>query len=270
MLPVAATHAPPRGVVIRARGPAAWALAVLKAGLGGGEDARQDDLDWKRSAARHWGTKVMVNNFQRPGAISNAAVGSDFEAKAQKWFFNKGCPAPEETMVWRSVFPRRRRGKFDLGSSEPPVLVECKSHKWTGGGNVPSAKITVWNESMYYFKLAPPGFRKVLFVLWDFSEKRGESLAEYYVPGTTSHLIPDDVEILEYDMSNMTAAVRFKARVAPLGTFEVGADPPDRLRHRPDLIPHIRLAPVLDAAGLTIHDGTGYTERTGQPHAGRR
>ena len=32
----------------------------------------------------------MVNNFQRLGAISNAAVGSEFEAAAQKWFFNKG------------------------------------------------------------------------------------------------------------------------------------------------------------------------------------
>ena len=28
----------------------------------------------------------MVNNFQRPGAISNADVGSDFETAAQEWF----------------------------------------------------------------------------------------------------------------------------------------------------------------------------------------
>ena len=28
-------------------------------------------------------------------------------------------------------------------------------------------KITVWNESMYYFHLAPSVFRKVLFVLLD-------------------------------------------------------------------------------------------------------
>ena len=150
----------------------AWALAVLKAGLGGGEAARQDDLDWKRSAARHWGTKVMVNNFQRLGAISNAAVGSDFEAAAQKWFFNKGVRLQRNYGV-EIGFSKKKERKFDLGSSEPPVLVECKSHKWTGGGNVPSAKITVWNESMYYFKLAPPGFRKVLFVLWDFKRKAG-------------------------------------------------------------------------------------------------
>ena len=31
----------------------------------------------------------MVNNFQRPGAISNANVGSDFKTAAQEWFSNQ-------------------------------------------------------------------------------------------------------------------------------------------------------------------------------------
>ena len=153
----------------------------------------------------------MVNNFQRPGAISNADVGSDFETAAQEWFLNQGVRLQRNYGV-EVGFSKMKERKFDLGSSEPPVLVECKSHKWTSGGNVPSAKITVWNESMYYFLLAPPGFRKVLFVLRDVSEKRGESLAEYYVRNH-SHLIPNDVEILEYDVSNMTAAVSYVARV---------------------------------------------------------
>ena len=153
----------------------------------------------------------MVNNFQRPGAISNADVGSDFETAAQEWFVNEGVRLQRNYRVEVGLFKKKER-KFDLGSSEPPVLVEFKSHKWTSGGNVPSAKITVWNESMYYFLLAPAGFRKVLFVLRDVSEKRGESLAEYYVRNH-SHLIPDDVEILEYDGSSMTAAVSYMARV---------------------------------------------------------
>ena len=153
----------------------------------------------------------MVNNFQRPGAISNADVGSDFETAAQEWFLNEGVRLQRNYGVEVGLSKKKER-KFDLGSSEPPVLVECKSHKWTSGDNVPSAKITVWNESMYYFLLSPPGFRKVLFVLRDVSEKRGESPAEYYV-WNHSHLIPDDVEILEYDVSNMTAAVSYVARV---------------------------------------------------------
>ena len=51
---------------------------------------------------------------------------------------------------------------------------------------------------MYYFYLAPRDYRKVLFVQRAFNQKRGETLAEYYVR-TFKHLIPNDVEILEYD-----------------------------------------------------------------------
>ena len=153
----------------------------------------------------------MVNNFQRLGSVSNAAVGSAFEIAAQEWFGNEGIRLQRNYGVKIGLSSKKER-KFDLGSSEPAVLVECKSHKWTSGGNVPSAKITVWNESMYYFLLAPAGFRKVLFVLRDFSRKRGESLAEYYVRNH-SHLIPDDVEILEYSESSMAATVNHVTRV---------------------------------------------------------
>ena len=156
----------------------------------------------------------MNNNFQRLGATSNADVGSTFEKDAQKWFCReKGIELQRDYGV-EVGFSKKRERKFDLGSSDPKILVECKSHKWTGSGNVPSAKITVWNESMYYFQLAPSGFRKVLFVLRDFSKKREESLAEYYVRNH-SHLIPDDVEIWEYDTSNKTAEVCHRARRAP-------------------------------------------------------
>ncbi len=63
--------------------------------------------------------------------------------------------------------------------------------------------MTVWNEAMFFFHLAPKRFRKVLFVLRHFSEKRNETLAEYYVR-THSHLIPCGVEIWEYDTLTST------------------------------------------------------------------
>lgn len=71
--------------------------------------------------------------------------------------------------------------------------------------------MTVWNEAMYFFHLAPKRYKKILFVLYDFSDERSESLAEYYVR-TYGHLIPNDVEILEYDEStsrvvNITGAL---------------------------------------------------------------
>ena len=83
------------------------------------------------------------------------------------------------------------------------MIVECKSHRWTSGDNVPSAKLTVWNKAMYYFYLAPNGYRKIFFILRDFSIKRNETLGEYYVR-TYKHLIPEDVEIMEYDSIGMT------------------------------------------------------------------
>ena len=153
----------------------------------------------------------MDNNFQRAGSTSNAAEGSKFEKYAEKWFRGKGIELQRDYGV-EVGFSKKKERKFDLGSCKPPILVECKSHKWTGGDNVPSAKITVWNESMYYFHLAPSVFRKVLFVLLDKSKKSGESLAEYYVRNH-SHLIPDDVEIWEYNEPNKTAEPCHRARV---------------------------------------------------------
>ncbi len=90
---------------------------------------------------------------------------------------------------------------FNLGASNPKILVECKSHRWTEGAKVPSAKMTVWNEAMFYFQLAPRDFRKILFVLHDRRQGSGESLLSYY-RRTYPHLIPEGVEFLEFDESS--------------------------------------------------------------------
>ena len=81
--------------------------------------------------------------------------------------------------------------RFDRGSDAPRRPVECKSHNWTSGGNVPSAKMTVWNEAMYYFHVAPAQYRKVLFVLK--SLRDGETLAAYYIRNF-GHLIPTETK----------------------------------------------------------------------------
>jgi len=87
--------------------------------------------------------------------------------------------------------------KFDWGNDEPPILIECKSHAWTVSGNIPSAKMTVWNEAMYYFYIAPNTYRKVLFTLKSMKEET--SLASHYIK-CYGHLIPPGVEIWEFDM----------------------------------------------------------------------
>ncbi len=140
----------------------------------------------------------MADNFQRIGSISNAHVGRDFESAAMQVLASKGIHVRANFVVSVGVSETRKQHSFDLGSEVPPVLVECKSHRWASGSNVPSAKLTVWNEAMYYFHCAPSDYRKILFVLRDIRPSNGESLAEYYIR-TYSHLIPTDVEIWEFD-----------------------------------------------------------------------
>jgi len=141
-----------------------------------------------------------MNNFQRENSISNAHVGRDFENIAFYYFkvnnitLNKGVSLPI------GVNEIKKHHEFDLGNAndENKIIIECKSHKWTSSENVPSAKMTVWNEAMYYFLLAPQEYRKIFFILKDYSEKRKETLGEYYVR-VYQHMIPEDVEIMEYD-----------------------------------------------------------------------
>jgi hypothetical protein len=148
-----------------------------------------------------------MNNFQRVGAISNTHVGREFEAIALDYFLEvKGLRLNTGFPVEIGVDKVKKSRRFDLGSERPAILVECKSHRWTETGNMPSAKVTVWNESMFYFHIAPVHYRKVLFVLRDVHIRRPESLAEYYVRNY-SHLIPAGVSIIEFDESSRSAVV---------------------------------------------------------------
>jgi hypothetical protein len=143
--------------------------------------------------------------FQRIGAISNAHAGADFESLAREFFAQSGLMLMPNFDVLVGAHTHKKHRRFDLGRNAPdPTLVECKSHKWTTGNNMPSAKTTVWNESMYYFHLAPPIYRKILFVLKDHDSRRGLTLAAYYIKNY-GHLIPEAVEIWEYDLADDSA-----------------------------------------------------------------
>jgi len=142
----------------------------------------------------------MSKSFQRVGSKSNAQVGKDFEVTAKKFFQGKGLSLELNIKIPVGVEDIKKDHAFDLGCLEKKVIVECKSHKWTSGANVPSVKLTVWNEAMYYFMATPSGYRKIMFVLYDYSEKRQETLAQYYLR-TYNHLIPSDVEFWEYHES---------------------------------------------------------------------
>jgi hypothetical protein len=141
---------------------------------------------------------MEATNFQRIGSPSNTQVGNAFEADARAFFAAQGIMLIPGLSVPVGIHNAKKHHKFDLGSENPPILVECKSHTWTKTGNMPSAKITVWNEAMYYFHAAPAQYRKILFVLKHSHVKKQLTLAAYYLR-TYAHLIPDGVEIWEYD-----------------------------------------------------------------------
>jgi len=146
----------------------------------------------------------MTKPFQRVGSKSNAQAGRDFEIAAQRFFASSGLSLEGGVKIAVGVENKKKDHAFDLGCLKTNVIVECKSHKWTSGNNVPSAKLTVWNEAMYYFLASPKKYRKIMFVLRDFSEKRNETLAEYYLR-TYGHLIPSYVEFWEYNESTSEA-----------------------------------------------------------------
>jgi hypothetical protein len=145
----------------------------------------------------------MNKAFQRKGAKSNAHVGRKFEEATQEFFLNKGLSLQKNISVDIGINGKKSH-KFDLGNINKKILVECKSHTWTEGDNIPSAKITTWDQAMFFFFVAPSGYRKIFFVLKDFSFKKQETLAASYIR-TKSHLIPNDVEIWGFDDKQKTA-----------------------------------------------------------------
>jgi hypothetical protein len=147
---------------------------------------------------------MTENNYQRIGSISNAHVGRAFEKTIQQFFLSKGIELQSRVFLKIGIGKIKKSHEFDLGSEAQKIIVECKSHTWTATDRVPSAKMTTWDQAMYYFAISPPEFRKIFVVLRDLSKRRNETLCGYYLR-TKPHLIPEDVEFWEFDKEKQTA-----------------------------------------------------------------
>ncbi len=141
-----------------------------------------------------------INKHQRFGAQSNAAVGRAFEETAQTVLADHGINVDLGHTVQIGVSAVKKDRHYDLGSAAPAVIVECKSFRWTESGGVPHAKIRTMEKEMFCFHIAPVEYRKILFVERSTRDGYDESLAEYFVR-LHPHMIPDDVEIWEYDLA---------------------------------------------------------------------
>ena len=139
-----------------------------------------------------------MNNYQRGESTSNFHVGRAFEAQAWKVLAEHGVRLESGHKVPCGLGAVRKNHAFDLGSESPKVIVECKSHTWTSGGNVPSAKMKNWAEAMFYFHMAPPDYRKIFFVERSVRPGRSESLLSYFLR-TQAYMLLPDVEFWELD-----------------------------------------------------------------------
>lgn len=128
----------------------------------------------------------------------NPAKGKSFQLLVQQAmasYFGK-------LFVLETAYPIGRPAKdhkFDLASSDGEIIVETKNYTWTSGNNVPSAKMSVLNEAVFYLQHAPKKSRRVLVINMDRHPSRNETLAEYYVR-TYRHLL-DDVSVMEFDQN---------------------------------------------------------------------
>jgi hypothetical protein len=69
-----------------------------------------------------------INNFRRPGAVSNAQVGNESENLVCEHFTRQGLLLVRGFQVTVGISETKKPRKFDWGSENPPILIECKSH----------------------------------------------------------------------------------------------------------------------------------------------
>lgn len=205
---------------------------------------------------------------QRIGAISNAHAGREFERAAQRFLGGLGLHLEPNLSV--PIGHEQKKGhRFDLGSSAPPVLVECKSYSWTETGKSPSAKLRSLNEAMLHFILAPAEYRKLLVMQKTTHMGRSESLGTYYVR-TQGHLIPPDVEVWELDTETMEGVLLpvgrpSKTKAASLPTPTRSNDLPTTEDFANAIHARLRQAELRGQDHLDINSGDLHRSLGGYP-----
>ena len=134
--------------------------------------------------------------------VNQHRKGVDFADLVGTFLIRSGFgvqPEFEVEVGWNS----KRKHKFDWGNRD--TLVECKAYDWTASNNSPSAKLSIANESILYFLAAPSGIRKMLFMsaTSKVGKRNPATLAETYVR-RFGHLIPNDVEVYEFNLSDLS------------------------------------------------------------------
>jgi len=77
---------------------------------------------------------------QRVGSVSNTHVGTDFELVAMQFFARQGIALLPGFGLGVGLGTKKEHC-FDLGSCDPKMIVECKSHTWTSRASGPSKRV---------------------------------------------------------------------------------------------------------------------------------
>ena len=85
---------------------------------------------------------------------SNAHGGREFE-EAARLYFKTDWRGMQRNFDVPVGFCTKKLKRFDLGSEDPPMIVECKSFTWTETGKSPNAKMYALNDVMLVFSAAP-------------------------------------------------------------------------------------------------------------------
>jgi hypothetical protein len=156
-----------------------------------------DNTKGRRAA---WQAAVSIRNYCMAARKKN--TGKQFETIVLNFLRKHGYPGAESGCSIDIGARHKKAHPFDAGIPGK-LAVECKDHAWRANGGVPSAKVSDWNEAMYYFHLLPAKYEQFFFAVKSVNVK-GETLMEYYVR-RCYHLIPPNVRLFEYD----PAAERF-------------------------------------------------------------
>ncbi len=126
----------------------------------------------------------------------NPKVGKDFENRTLEWAkLHFDCDFDLEKPVEIGNPPKPH--KFDLVSKDESIVIECKCHTWTEGGNVPSAKLAILDEAILYMRSISHPAKKIIAMRMAWSEKRKMTLAEYFCE-KKGHLL-GDIAVWELD-----------------------------------------------------------------------
>ena len=135
-----------------------------------------------------------MNDSQRHVSTSDSDVGREFEERTQKILAQQGLRLDALHDIPCGLGSVTKNHAFDLRSENPKVIVECESHTWTSGRNLPSAKMENWAEVMFH--MAPPEYGTIFFVERSVCHERDETLLGHFLCAQ-AHMVPPDVEFWE-------------------------------------------------------------------------